>query len=102
MEILYPVLMGTILWFQIRFATNSTDIILFNLILTIDLSVAVFIFACLFILNQMSNDKETKMKETMRIMGLDRGAYAFSYLLNEGIMALFAALVAASLIWLGI
>jgi hypothetical protein len=35
-----------------------------------------------FILTQMVADKETKMRETLKIMGLSPSAYAASYLLS--------------------
>jgi hypothetical protein len=34
---------------------------------------------CIFLMNQLVADKETKMRETMRIMSLNSGAYSFSY-----------------------
>lgn len=41
----------------------------------------------------MVADKESKMRETLKIMGLGRGAYALSYLVMQGILTIFASLI---------
>lgn len=52
----------------------------------------------IFILNQMVSDKESKMRETLKIMGLSRTAYGTSYLLMQGLITLVSAVI----LWLAI
>ena len=46
-----------------------------------------------FILMQMVVDKETKMRETLRIMSMKSGAYGLSYFLTQVIITIFTAIV---------
>jgi len=46
-----------------------------------------------FLLNQIVTDKEVKMRETLRILGSSRWAYALSYFLSESLFAGFTSLV---------
>jgi hypothetical protein len=48
-----------------------------------------------FILTQIVRDKETKMRETLKIMSLSKSAYALSYYLTQGLFALFTSLILA-------
>lgn len=48
--------------------------------------------SCTFILNQVVVDKETKMRETLKIMSASRSAYTFSYFLVQGFFVLITTL----------
>jgi ATP-binding cassette subfamily A (ABC1) protein 5 len=52
-----------------------------------------FSLTCRFILMQMVVDKETKMRETLRIMSMKTGAYGLSYFLTQVIFTIFVAIV---------
>jgi len=52
-----------------------------------------FIQGVIFIMNMMVSDKESKMRETLKIMGLSTNAYAISYILMQGILALISTLI---------
>jgi hypothetical protein len=47
----------------------------------------IFSFSGRYILSNMVTDKETKMRETLRIMGLTQFNYAFSYFTIQGIFS---------------
>ena len=51
-----------------------------------------FSSAVSFVLTQMVRDKETKMRETLKIMSMSRGAYMFSYFQAQGFFALFTSI----------
>ena len=51
-----------------------------------------FSSSCTFILNQIVVDKETKMRESLKIMSASRPAYTLSYFLTQGFSAIFSAL----------
>ena len=46
-----------------------------------------------FILQQVVEDKQTKMRETLRLMSLSRLAYALSYLIFQAIFALISGTI---------
>ena len=46
-----------------------------------------------FILQSMVDDKQTKMRETLRLMSLSRGSYAFSFILFQGIFAILSGIL---------
>lgn len=41
----------------------------------------------------MVADRETKMRETLKIMGLSRVAYGFSYIVMQGLLALLSSFI---------
>lgn len=45
------------------------------------------------ILSNLVQDKETKLRETIRIMGISRIAYSMSYVVSHGIVSIFTAAV---------
>jgi len=53
-----------------------------------------FVMTTVFVMNQLVWDKESKMRETLKIMSLDRWAYALSYWITQ---SFFATLTAVSL-----
>ena len=66
-------------------------------LLLIVLSPAVFQQSCLFILNTMVKDKESKMKESLKIMGLNKVVYGLSYLAMQAVyISLTSACMAVS------
>jgi hypothetical protein len=45
------------------------------------------------VLNEVVEDKESRMRETLRIMSLNRWSYAMSYFIKQGIFAMFTSLM---------
>ncbi len=50
-----------------------------------------YFFACSFILNEMVADKENRMRETLKIMNLNRLSYTLSYFITQGFFACFTS-----------
>lgn len=59
---------------------NITTIKVLLISLTVSMA---FSTACRFILMQMVIDKETKMRETLKIMSMKTSAYGLSYFLSQ-------------------
>jgi hypothetical protein len=55
---------------------------------------------CIFLMNQLVADKETKMRETMKIMSLNSGAYSLSYYFSQFIMVIVVSLILFLCLWL--
>lgn len=47
----------------------------------------------MFIINEMVRERETKMKESLRIMGLNKYMYALSYLVQRAIWTTITCLI---------
>ena len=62
--------------------------------ITMAISVPIsFAAASRFVLSQMVIDKETKMKESLKILSLKTGAYALSYFATQAIFSLMTAIL---------
>lgn len=101
---MWPVIYGLIIGFITSYSDISpqstidiTAYIPFWLMI-LSFTPLMFTQGVIFILNQMVSDKETKMRETLKIMGLSRTAYGTSYLLMQGLITLLSAVI----LWLAI
>ena len=62
-------------------------------IISISVITSAFSSSCSYILNQLVYDKENKMRETLRIMSLNRLAYSMSAYFTQGFFALLTSLI---------
>jgi hypothetical protein len=63
---------------------------MFIVVFTIPIS---FSLAGRHLLNECVVDKQTKMKEALKIMSLKTEAYGLSYFLSQGVFALFTSFI---------
>jgi len=101
-EFLSPVVFGIALGLTARVALGmkqggDTKDVIDQIVYTFFLGSAAATFAyfcaCSFILNEMVTDKENRMRETLRIMNLNRWSYALSFFITESIFACFTACI---------
>ena len=52
-----------------------------------------------FIIQSMVEDKNTKMKESLKLMSLSRTAYASSYFIMQAVMAIFSGVIVGALVF---
>ena len=90
-EFVFPLFCGIIFGFSTRFGMIDQDgddaqaeIIRIGLIFSFGLLFCSGSYAgtCCFVLNEVVEDKESRMRETLRIMSLNRWSYAMSYFLK--------------------
>jgi phage shock protein PspC (stress-responsive transcriptional regulator) len=84
-ELLVPLVFGFITGLAVYYSKIEPSTVNIESILTFWLLILFFtpfmyIQGVIFILNQMVADRETKMRETLKIMGLGRVSYGMSYL----------------------
>jgi hypothetical protein len=99
-ELLLPLLCGLLAgWISVTPSdTNPANIVEYfqqiSLVYLLALTLITISFAgsCTFILNQIVVDKETKMRETLKIMSASRAAYTFSYFLTQGFFVILSSL----------
>lgn len=67
----------------------------------LSLSVITLSFAgsCTFILNQIVVDKETKMRESLKIMSASRVSYTLSYFLTQSSFVIFSTVFVCGGFW---
>ena len=74
-ELIFCIIYGALCGLELKFVKSPTDEGQqgsIGYLLLIMLTPAAFQQSCLFILNTMVKDKENKMKETLKIMGLNK------------------------------
>jgi hypothetical protein len=98
-EIIMPLLFGAftgwiaqlILWGNdTKQVMNANEVILLWIIILL-LTPIMFMNGVIFIMNYMVVDKENKMRETLKIMGLDRVVYGLSYTVMQGCFTLYCS-----------
>ena len=92
MEFIIPIILGLIISLIQGNGQNQMDQRVKILLIAILVPTA-FSITCRFILMQMVIDKETKMRETLKIMSMKTGAYGLSYFLTQLIFTIFIAIV---------
>ena len=75
---------------------RTVNSIMIPIIMTLAIAI-IFSFSGRFILTNIVADKETKMRETLRIMSLSRLSYASSYFIVQGCITFIQAVIMASL-----
>ena len=79
-----------------KYLVSITLVSLYLAIVTMTMALSVpisFTSTCRFILSQVVIDKETKMKESLRILSLKSGAYGLSYFITQSIFTIVTALL---------
>ena len=103
-ELLLPLIFGFIIGLSVYYShitpsTVNVDSVLTFWILILFFGPFMYIQGVIFILNQMVADRETKMRETLKIMGLGRVSYGMSYLAMQGLLALLASVILIFCLW---
>jgi hypothetical protein len=98
LEIALPLVFGTIYGLVVHYSpikpsTINVDSVLALWLLMLFLTPFMFIQGVIFVLSQMVADRESKMRETLKIMGLGRVAYGISYMVMQGLLALLASVI---------
>lgn len=98
LEIALPIIFGSIYGLVVHYShiqpsTMNVDSVLALWLLMIFLTPFMFIQGVIFVLSQMVADRESKMRETLKIMGLGRVAYGISYMFMQGLLALLASII---------
>lgn len=82
---------GALIGYEVSLSYSNTDILGLGFVIFILIVPAAFQQSCVFIVNEMVRDRESKMKESLRIMGLNKYMYALSYLIQRGIWTLMTS-----------
>lgn len=103
-ELLVPLIFGFIIGLAVKYShitpsAYNIDSVLTFWLLILFFAPFMYIQGVIFILNQMVADRETKMRETLKIMGLGRVSYGMSYLAMQGLLALLASVILLFCLW---
>jgi hypothetical protein len=101
-EFLSPLVFGAMLGFLVRVVLMDADkpetvmsdkivMIAYTFFMGSGAGTFSYFYTCAFILIEMVNDKENRMRESLRIMNLNRWSYALSYFLTQGFFAMFTS-----------
>ena len=56
-------------------------------------------FSIRFIMGSIIEDKQTKMRETLRMMSLSQFSYALSFLISSGVPAVIGSLINGAVVY---
>ena len=101
-ELIFSIIYGALCGMELRLVKDPNDPNTqssIGYLLLIMLTPAAFQQSCLFMLNTMVKDKENKMKETLKIMGLNKSVYALSYIVMQGITISITCFFMCLCIW---
>lgn len=84
-EAVFTVLYGVLIGYEVSVSFNNEEIGGLGYVIFILIAPVAFQQSCVFIFNEMVRDRETKMKESLKIMGLNKYMYALSFMIQRGI-----------------
>ena len=84
-EAVFTVLYGVLIGYEVSVSFNNEEIGGLGYVIFILIAPVAFQQSCVFIFNEMVRDRETKMKESLKIMGLNKYMYALSFVIQRGI-----------------
>ena len=100
-EALFTLLYGCVIGFQVAVSFNDPEEKGgLGYVILIMLTPLAFQQSCIFIINEMVRDRETKMKESLRIMGVSKYMYALAYLLQRAIWTTVTCLIISMSIYM--
>ena len=85
MELVFSVIYGVLIGYEVSISFNNESMGGLGYVIFILIAPAAFSQSCIFIITELVRDRETKMKESLRIMGLNKYMYALSYLVQRAI-----------------
>ena len=85
MELLFTFGYGALIGYEVSISLNNPGMVGIGYLMFVMLAPAAFQQSCIYIFNEMVKDRETKMKESLRIMGLNKYMYALSFLIQRAI-----------------
>ena len=99
-EAVFTLAYGGLIGYEVSLSFDNPDIGGLGYVIFILIVPAAFQQSCVFIINEMVRDRETKMKESLRIMGLNKYMYALSFLIQRGIWTTVTSLMLTMMTYL--
>ena len=84
-EAIFTVIYGFLIGYEVSVSFDNSEIGGLGYVIFILIAPVAFQQSCVFIFNEMVRDRETKMKESLKIMGLNKYMYALSFMIQRGI-----------------
>ena len=92
-EVVFNIIYGVLLGYEVSVSFKNSDNKGLAYVIFILLTPAAFQQSCITIFNEMVKDRETRMKESLKIMGLNKWMYALSFLVQRGIWVTVTCLI---------
>ena len=92
-EALFTIGYGALIGFEVSLSFDNPSIGGLGYVIFILIAPVAFQQSCVFICQEMVKDRETKMKESLKIMGLNKYMYALSYLVQRAIWVTMTVLI---------
>lgn len=99
-ELLFTIAYSVFIGYQISNQLENEEIFGLGYLILLLLSPVIFESSTKYVANQMVRDRETKMKETLKIMGMESWVYATGFMVMRGIWMTIPVLLVVIFIWL--
>ena len=97
-EMIFTIGYGVLIGWEVSNSLDNPDMGGLGYVIFILICPAAFQQSCIYIFNEMVKDRETKMKESLKIMGLNKYMYALSFLLQRAIWVAFTCFIMSGII----
>ena len=98
-ELVFSILFSVLIGYELSLQFNNPDLMGLGYLILILLCPVIFQQATSYIGNQMVKDRETKMTETLKIMGLKSWIYALAFLVQRGVWITIPAVLVVVFTW---
>ena len=99
-EMMFTIGYGVLIGWEVSNSLKNPDMGGLGYVIFILICPAAFQQSCIYIFNEMVKDRETKMKESLKIMGLNKYMYALSFLMQRAIWVTFTCLIMSVMIFI--
>lgn len=93
MEVIMTVVWSALIGYEVSLSFNDSSVQGLGFVIFILISPVAFQSACVYIFNEMVKDRENKMKESLRIMGLNKYMYSLSIILQRSMWTTVTVLI---------
>ena len=99
-EIFFSCGYGCLIGYELSLQFENEDLMGLGHLMLILMCPIIFQQSSNYIGNQMVKDRETKMKETLKIMGCESWIYALSFMIQRGVWMIFPTIFVSIFIFL--
>ena len=99
-EAIFNILYGALIGYEVSVSIKNPSIAGLGYVIFILISPAAFQQSCVFIFTEMVRDRENKMAESLKIMGLNKYMYALSFLIQRTIWVTLTSFIIAFMVFI--
>ena len=99
-EVMFTAIYGLLIGYEVSISFNNPDISGLGYVVFLLVAPVAFQQSCVFIFNEMVRDRENKMKESLKIMGLNKYMYTLAYLVQRALWTTLTTLIMTTMCYI--